>query len=1040
MASIVYKIPNPGHSISLTYSIPVIGTSLPSMRRQRSSKPACWRNSSNFVSSPETQQQSTAGFQTSLRTRRRVDFKVLRPLQKISPPITPLPPKRMKMSLFNAQSIGNKSSLLHRHIIENVLDVLCLTECWHEPGVFLGLNELCPPGFKYIERARVGKGGGGLAIFHRQELELTPIPVAAQSSFECLAVKFKLPALTVLLVYRPSNNKANATFFSEFEDLLTSLCSNTDNVLVLGDLNIHVDNPSDPSAIELFKVLDYFHLTQHVIGPTHNKGHTLDLVISNTNPIHSLNVQNIGVSDHSMISLELSFPTPPSQNKREIQFRNLKLINQEALSLDLKQISSHASEFQSPTDLVSYYNNSLGDLLNQHAPLKSRSVSFKRTAPWYTDELRKLKTSGRALERRFLTSGLTVHKLAYREHQKEYARSLSTARSQYYSNIIHDNLRNSKQLFTTVNHLLKPKSLSHSEATEEKCNEFMTFFKGKANNIRAHLTGLPPPVAPSVDPTHRCAQPMCSFDEVSQRMVEKFISKMKPTTSDLDPFPTGLLKSNLSAISPLITQVANAILKSGYFPSSLKTAVIRPLPKKPSLDPDIPENTRPVSNLPWLSKLIENLVAEQLRTHLLKNNLFDQFQSGFRVGHSTETALVRVLNDLLMAADDGSPSLLILLDITAAFDTIDHSILLQLLQSSIGLDGIALSWFMSYLSERTEYVALGKARSQTHTVTCGVPQGSVLGPTLFTLYMTPLGRIIRKHGIAFHCYADDTQLYLRLRPTPTTPQPLVTLHSCLEEIEAWMKTNYLQLNWSKTQAIQVGTVNQINSTPITSITFSGQTIPLSSSVTNLGVIFDPQLTFETHIKSLCQKSFYHLKNISKLRPMLSKAAAERLVHAFVSSRLDYCNALLVGIPAKHLQKLQYIQNSAARILTRKRKYDHITPILEELHWLPITYRIDYKVSLLTHQCLYGNAPPYLKELLTPKTCERTLRSSGDNLLTDVKWKLATMGKRAFSVIAPTLWKALPDHLRAPQTVEVFKKQLKTHLFKKAFPNSDSSLS
>ena len=156
--------------------------------------------------------------------------------------------------------------------------------------------------------------------------------------------------------------------------------------------------------------------------------------------------------------------------------------------------------------------------------------------------------------------------------------------------------------------------------------------------------------------------------------------------------------------------------------------------------------------------------------------------------------------------------------------------------------------------------------------------------------------------------------------------------------------------------------------------------------------------------------------------------------------MDYCNALLVGISAKHLQKLQYIQNSAARILTRKRKYDHITPTLEELHWLPITYRIDYKVSLLTHQCLYGNAPPYLKELLTPKTCERTLRSSGDNLLTEVKWKLATMDKRAFSVMAPTLWNALPAHLRAPQTVEVFKKQLKTHLFKKAFPNSDSSLS
>ena len=196
---------------------------------------------------------------------------------------------------------------------------------------------------------------------------------------------------------------------------------------------------------------------------------------------------------------------------------------------------------------------------------------------------------------------------------------------------------------------------------------------------------------------------------------------------------------------------------------------------------------------------------------------------------------------------------------------------------------------------------------------------------------------------------------------------------------------------------------------------------------------DSQLTFETHIKSLCQKSFFHLRNISKIRKMLSQSAAEKLVHAFVSSRLDYCNALLIGISGCCLQKLQYIQNSAARILMRVRKFDHITPILKTLHWLPISSRVEYKISLLTHQCLYGNAPSYLKELLTPKTCVRTLRSSFRNQLTEPKWELATMGRRAFSTIAPKLWNALPDHLRAPQLVEAFKRQLKTHLFTKAFP-------
>uniref|UniRef100_A0A3B3TCC0 Reverse transcriptase domain-containing protein n=1 Tax=Paramormyrops kingsleyae TaxID=1676925 RepID=A0A3B3TCC0_9TELE len=307
-----------------------------------------------------------------------------------------------------------------------------------------------------------------------------------------------------------------------------------------------------------------------------------------------------------------------------------------------------------------------------------------------------------------------------------------------------------------------------------------------------------------------------------------------------------------------------------------------------------------------------------------------------------------------MTADTGSPSLLILLDLTASFDTIDHNILLHRLQYSIGLSGNVHNWFTSYLTGRTEHVTLGSAKSHTHNVTCGVPQGSVLGPILFTIYMLPLGNIISRHGLSFHCYADDIQLYLRTTPiTSTAPLSASTLTNCLEDIEVWMRLNFLKLNSSKTEAILVGTPHHLRSCTITSITFSGQNIPLSTSVTNLGVKMDPQLTFDTHIKHLCKSTFYHLKNIAKLRPTLSLADAEKLVHAFVSSRLDYCNALLIGIPGKNIQRLQYIQNSAARILMRVRKHDHITPILKTLHWLPVPLRIEYKVSLLTHQCIYG---------------------------------------------------------------------------------------
>ncbi len=171
---------------------------------------------------------------------------------------------------------------------------------------------------------------------------------------------------------------------------------------------------------------------------------------------------------------------------------------------------------------------------------------------------------------------------------------------------------------------------------------------------------------------------------------------MGSSSCALDPFPTALVKANISAISSLITMIINQSLQSGHVPSALKTAIIRPLLKKPTFDPQTLANYRPISNLPFLSKVLEKVVARHLQDHLKCNNIFEKFQSGFRSAHSTETALVRVTNDLLMTADAGSPSLLVLLDLSAAFDTVDHGILLNRLHHSVGLNNTVLRWFESY--------------------------------------------------------------------------------------------------------------------------------------------------------------------------------------------------------------------------------------------------------------------------------------------------------------------------------------------------------
>lgn len=318
--------------------------------------------------------------------------------------------------------------------------------------------------------------------------------------------------------------------------------------------------------------------------------------------------------------------------------------------------------------------------------------------------------------------------------------------------------------------------------------DFSSFFSEKITNIRTELTSHDHSFSTNQKDVDE--QALSNFRALTSEEVKTIIMKAHTKSCSLDPVPTWLLKECCSELLPIITAIINKSILLGVVPREFKKAQIHPLLKKTGLDPEIKKNYRPVSNLPFLSKVLEKAIDQSLEEHLSQRELHEPCQSACRKFHSTETALLKVVSDITTRLDAGNAVVLVMLDLSAAFDTIDHRILLDRLEHQYGLKGTALACDVYINGELSEPLVLE----------FGVPQGSVMGPKLYTMYTKPLGAVIRKHGLSYHLYADDTQLkllYLSCELPQLNNSTVLKAEECIKDTQSWMVYNLLKLNDDK---------------------------------------------------------------------------------------------------------------------------------------------------------------------------------------------------------------------------------------------------
>lgn len=930
----------------------------------------------------------------------------------------------LKVIHVNAQSLTYEChSNEFIHLFDNsMLDIVAVSETFYKNEC-----DIVPLyGFNVFTSNRTSHDGGGVAVYVNSNYKckilghsISPNFRIQQPDFLVLEISCHTFKLLFACIYRPPK----AGYLDQFEDCFFPLCAEYENVIIAGDVNAHFGsslpyNISDSKAI--MQLLETCNLTRVPYGPTFHSGNcdsALDMIC--TNSIDKLICFNqlpvSGLSAHDLLAAAFMFCNPKFSptivTMRDFSSFDINIFKEDIINSPWDELF----KLRNINDKVTYFNATLIALYDKHAPMKSFRAKH-RPKPWFSRDLKARIVSRDIAYKRYLRTRSDHDFEIFRSHRNKTKTAIRDAKTTYANDLFSRN-GSSKEMWNALRSLNVTSRIASSSCSYPPADDLNKYYT-TATFTDAEAIDEAVNYYSSL-PTHGGEK--FFFDHIYFHDLNKAVSSLKSNAKGVDGISTSMFKNCLVELSPALLHIFNYSLQYGVFPDLWKIASVKPLPKKPNAD-DV-KSFRPISILCVLSKLLEKIVHSQLVKFLNDRNLFHPMQSGFRFGHSTTSALLKVTGDIREAVGNRKLCLLVLYDFSNAFPSVHHELLLSKLKN-LGLSLSALTWFKSYLLDRKQFVNTGTCTSSHENILLGVPQGSVLGPLLYSLYVNDISNVFKNSS--FHLFADDLQNYVEFYPNEYL-DAVDIINNEASRLVDYANCHNLAINSKKTQVIVIGNSKLLSKLPkdLPPIIVNGSSIPYSETVINLGVIVDKHLCWKPYTLTICNKVIGTLQQLRRHKHLLPRSVRKRLVECLIFPIIDYGSVACEGMLVEDVNRLQRLQNACVRYVLDIPRDAHISRFYPTLNWLKITTRRNYYAVCLLKKVLNYHIPPYLSEklLFVSTIHNRTIR---DCKKLRVPQHRTDKHRGAFWIYSIVLWNNLPSSVTSCASVDSFKHHARTH--------------